>query len=47
MEAPLEYVMVCGGAGYIGSHAVWTLLKSNHNVLVVDNLSTGHSESID
>ena len=34
-------VLVIGGAGYIGSHAVYELLKSNHEVIVMDNLSTG------
>eukprot|EP00002_Diphylleia_rotans_P015799 TRINITY_DN3060_c0_g3_i1.p1 TRINITY_DN3060_c0_g3~~TRINITY_DN3060_c0_g3_i1.p1 ORF type:complete len:334 (-),score=85.61 TRINITY_DN3060_c0_g3_i1:205-1206(-) len=40
-------VVVCGGAGYIGSHVVRFLLRLNHNVVVVDNLSTGKRESLD
>lgn len=39
-------ILVCGGAGYIGSHAVYALLKRNEEVVVVDNLVTGHSESV-
>jgi UDP-glucose-4-epimerase GalE len=35
-------VLVTGGAGYIGSHAVRELVKAGHEVLVYDNLSAGH-----
>lgn len=35
-------VLVVGGAGYIGSHVVYELLKENNEVIVFDNLSTGH-----
>jgi UDP-glucose 4-epimerase len=34
--------LVCGGAGYIGSHMVRALIREGHDVLVVDDLSTGH-----
>ena len=34
-------VLVTGGAGYIGSHMVWTLLDAGEDVVVLDNLSTG------
>ncbi len=34
-------VLVVGGAGYIGSHMVKMLVKSGHDVIVLDNLSTG------
>ncbi|MFV0519888.1 MAG: UDP-glucose 4-epimerase GalE [Lachnospirales bacterium] len=40
-------ILVVGGAGYIGSHMVLELLKSGEDVIVVDNLITGHKESVD
>ncbi len=39
-------ILVTGGAGYIGSHFVRILLKNNEDVVVLDNLSRGHKESI-
>lgn len=39
-------VLVCGGAGYIGSHMVRWLGASGHDVVVFDNLSTGHREAV-
>lgn len=38
--------LVLGGAGYIGSHAVNKLIKNNYNVIIVDNLQTGHEQVI-
>ena len=38
--------LVLGGAGYIGSHAVNQLINSHYEVIVVDNLQTGHEEAI-
>ena len=40
-------VMVTGGAGYIGSHAVLALLDAGHRVVVVDNLVTGFAWAVD
>ncbi|MDR2125068.1 MAG: UDP-glucose 4-epimerase GalE [Desulfovibrio sp.] len=37
-------VLVVGGAGYIGSHAAMALDAAGYDVLVFDNLSTGHAE---
>ena len=39
-------ILVTGGAGYIGSHTIIELLSSNHNVVVVDNLSNSSVESL-
>lgn len=39
-------VLVCGGAGYIGSHTVAELLNKGKDVVVVDNLQKGHKEAI-
>jgi UDP-glucose 4-epimerase len=39
-------ILVAGGAGYIGSHAVKQLLDAGHAVVVVDNLFRGHREAL-
>lgn len=39
-------ILVCGGAGYIGSHAVRQLIDKNEEVIIVDNLETGHEDAI-
>jgi UDP-glucose 4-epimerase len=40
------WVVVTGGAGFIGSHLVEALLREGRRVRVVDNLSTGHKENL-
>jgi UDP-glucose 4-epimerase len=39
-------ILITGGAGFIGSHLAERLLDQNHNVVAVDNLSTGRLENI-
>ena len=39
-------ILVTGGAGYIGSHAVEILKNSGHEVTVLDDCSTGHADSL-
>lgn len=38
--------LVTGGAGFIGSHVFDELLKNNHHVVVLDDLSGGFSENV-
>ncbi len=39
-------ILVTGGAGFIGSHVVDAYLEQGHDVLVVDDLTTGKSENV-
>lgn len=39
-------ILVTGGAGFIGSHVVDAYLEAGHQVVVVDNLSSGHRENL-
>jgi UDP-glucose 4-epimerase len=39
-------VLVTGGAGFIGSHVADALLAANHELLVLDDLSTGHRHNV-
>lgn len=47
MEEKLMSILVVGGAGYIGSHMVKRLIEQGQEVVVVDNLSTGHRKAVD
>jgi len=42
----MSTVVVAGGAGYIGSHAVKGLAAAGYDVVVYDNLSAGHPEAV-
>ncbi|WP_438996285.1 UDP-glucose 4-epimerase GalE [Candidatus Puniceispirillum sp.] len=39
-------ILVTGGAGYIGSHMVLALLDAGHDVVILDNFSTGHERLV-
>ncbi|MDW2884714.1 UDP-glucose 4-epimerase GalE [Exiguobacterium artemiae] len=39
-------VLVVGGAGYIGSHAVYQLVDARQDVVVIDHLKSGHREAV-
>lgn len=39
-------ILVLGGAGYIGSHTVYALVDYGEEVVIVDNLETGHVEAV-
>lgn len=42
-----ETILVTGGAGYIGSHAVLALKKAGYEVVVLDNLVYGHRDLVE
>lgn len=39
-------ILVLGGAGYIGSHTVYELIAAGRDVVIADNLETGHIEAV-
>lgn len=39
-------ILVLGGAGYIGSHTVYELIENGEDVVIADNLQTGHIEAV-
>lgn len=39
-------ILVLGGAGYIGSHTVRELIDAGEDVVIIDNLETGHIEAV-
>lgn len=42
----MKTILVAGGAGYIGSHMTVLLVKRGYEVIVADNLRTGHWQSV-
>lgn len=40
------YILVTGGAGYIGSHAAKMLMEKDYHVITLDNLSTGYRDAV-
>jgi UDP-glucose 4-epimerase len=43
----MEYILVTGGLGYIGSHVVVELLRQGHNVVILDNCSNSDMAILD
>ncbi|KAK0103059.1 hypothetical protein ONS95_000764 [Cadophora gregata] len=43
----VQYILVVGGCGFIGSHTVWELAKAGYSVIVVDNLSNAFRSVFD
>lgn len=41
-----KHLLVVGGAGYIGSHMLKCLLEAGHEVVILDDLSTGFADSL-
>ncbi|MGL5062874.1 MAG: NAD-dependent epimerase/dehydratase family protein, partial [Microcoleus sp.] len=44
MSAEKGTILVTGGAGYIGSHAVLELKQAGYGVVILDNLVYGHQD---
>lgn len=42
----MKTILVAGGAGYIGSHMVYQLIKEGYDVVTIDNLSTGFRRAV-
>ena len=42
----IKKYIVTGGAGYVGSHCAMALLERGYEVIIFDNLSTGHIETV-
>ena len=43
----MKKILIVGGAGYIGSHNVRLFLDRGYDVVVIDNLNTGHLDALD
>ena len=43
----MSCVLVAGGAGYVGSHAVKGLAAAGYDIVVYDDLSAGHREAVE
>ena len=46
MDTKLKRILVTGGAGFIGSNLVDKLIENDHNVIIIDNISTGKEENL-
>ena len=40
-------ILVTGGAGFVGSHLIDTLLAEGHSLIALDNISTGRIENLE
>lgn len=47
LPAENQFILVTGGLGFIGSHTTLELLKTNYNVIVIDNLSNSYENVFD
>ena len=47
MTTDANTILVTGGAGYIGSHAVMALKQAGYRVLILDNLAYGHQDLVE
>jgi UDP-glucose 4-epimerase len=45
-KGAIGMILVCGGAGYIGSHTAYELIDRGEDVIIVDNLETGHKRAV-
>ena len=43
----MNKILITGGAGYIGSHCAISLLEKGFGIVIFDNLSTGHIETVE
>ena len=43
----MEYILLTGGTGFIGSHTAVELINSGYNIIIIDNLSNSNNSVID